>query len=127
MCEYLELLALLSQSKHPLRAKVIDVECILERVIKVDRCRTIDKYVRFIDDQLVVLRRNAQAFHDQVTLDRNDLRPGKLLELLLPHRLDHSVEALRREDLLLNSAHWRDLSLWPHHDIDLANIGTSSK
>ena len=73
MREDFQFFALLRQIKHSLRPKIVDIQRVLQRIIKIDRGGTIDKDIRLVHDKLVILRGDAETFDDQIALDWNNL------------------------------------------------------
>ena len=122
MHEYFEILALLSQLQHTFCAKVVYVECFLEWVVEVDRCRAIYNNVDIVGDLLVILWRQSKSFHNEITLNRYNFWFGILPKFLLSHFFNYFRKAVRAEYLLLDACHRCCIPLFADHNIYLANI-----
>ena len=81
MSEYIEILAFLGQLKHTLTAKIVDLKCILQRVVEVDGCCTIYDNLDLTCDSVLITCTQAKTIHYEITLNRNDLALSKLKKL----------------------------------------------
>ena len=104
MSEYIKIFALLGKFKHSLAPKVVDLDGILKRVIKVDWCCTVYDNVYFILNSKTILLWESKFFNYQVTLYWYNKRNCELKECFFASMdLYQCVEAIWIQNLLNNS------------------------
>ena len=78
----MEFLALLGEIENSFSAKIIDLQSLLERVIKIDGGRTIEDHFNLLCNRVLILLAQPKFLDDKVSLDGKNLAPGIILELL---------------------------------------------
>ena len=74
MSEYIKHFILFGKFKHSLTPKIVDLESILQRIIKVNWCSTINNYVHFVYNHNSILIWQPKFFNYQIALNWNNKR-----------------------------------------------------
>lgn len=123
----LQVLALLGELQHSERSKIINLQCLLDWVVEVNRRCAIDNYVTIIDKHFSLGIRQAQVLNNQIAHYRHylTLRPGIKVwfsTMLLLHNRKH----ITIQNFIFDSFKWFSVSFCANHYVELVYTWASS-
>jgi hypothetical protein len=117
----LQVLTLLSELQHSERSKIINLKCLLDWVVKVNRRCAIDNYVTVINKHFSMGIRHAQVFDNQITHYRYNLTlcPGIEVFVFYIILLLHNRKHITIQNFIFYSVEWFFVSFWANHYVKL--------